>query len=142
MHSRLKYPVPAVAAIILRGSEILLVKRASEPGLGKWSAPGGSVEIGETLEQALSREVREETGLEIEIGELAGVSDLIVRRDGIIRFHYVLIDYFAAVRSGEPVAATDVSECRWVPLEQIGRYDVTESLLDRLRKHGLISVGG
>jgi mutator protein MutT len=138
MHSRLRNPVPAVAAIILRDREILLVKRGAEPGLGKWSVPGGSIEIGETLEEALKREVLEETGLEIVVGKLAGVCDLIVKREGEIRFHYILIDYFAAVESGEPVAATDVSECRWVSLDEISRYDVTTSLLDRLREHGLI----
>jgi 8-oxo-dGTP diphosphatase len=138
MRNGMRNPIPAVAAIILRDREVLLVKRGAEPALGKWSVPGGSVEIGETLEEALKREVREETGLEIQVGTLAGVCDLIVRREVEIRFHYVLIDYFATVVSGEPVAATDVSECRWVPLDQIGRYDVTASLLDRLRERGLI----
>jgi 8-oxo-dGTP diphosphatase len=138
MHTGLKNPVPAVAAIILRGDEILLIRRGCEPGIGKWSVPGGSVEIGETLEEAVKREVREETGLEIEVGELAGVSDLIAKRDGELQFHYVLIDYLAAVTHGEAVAATDAAECRWVRLDEIGAYDVTKTLLDRLRENGLI----
>ena len=138
MHQGMKNPVPAVAAIILRDRDILLIKRATEPNKGKWSVPGGSMELGETLDQALNREVREETGLEIEIGELAGVNDLIVKHDGEITFHYVLIDYYATVKSGEPSPATDVSECRWVPLDEIGNYGVTISLLDRLRENGLI----
>jgi 8-oxo-dGTP diphosphatase len=139
MHKDMKHPVPAVGAIILRGDEILLVKRGGEPGLGRWSAPGGSVELGETLVEATAREVMEETGLEVEIGALAGVCELIVRENESILFHYVLVDYFATVLSGEAVAATDASECRWVRLGEIGSYDVTETLLDKLREHGLIA---
>jgi ADP-ribose pyrophosphatase YjhB (NUDIX family) len=138
MHIGFKHPVPAVAAIILRGREILLVKRGGEPGLGKWSAPGGSMEIGETLQEALKREVREETGLEIEVGKLASVSDLIVKQDNDIAFHYVLIDYYATVVSGNLIAATDALDCRWVSLDEIRKYDVTASLIDRLRDNGLI----
>lgn len=137
MHIGLRYPVPAVAAIIMRDGEILLVRRGSEPGIGKWSVPGGSVEIGETLVEAIKREVMEETGLEIDVGDFAGISDLIVRKDGEIQFHYVLSDFFATAKPGEPVAATDASDCRWVPLDEIANYDVTNSLLDRLRAHGL-----
>lgn len=136
----MKNPVPAVAAIILRGDQILLIERGSEPGMGKWSVPGGSMEIGETIEEAVKREVREETGLEINVGKLAGVCDLIIRRGGDIRFHYVLLDYFATVESGEPVAATDAAECRWVRLSDIGNYDVTRTLLDRLREHKMIEI--
>lgn len=141
MHTEMRHPVPAVAAIIMRDGEILLVRRGAEPGIGKWSVPGGSVEIGERLEEALKREVREETGLEIEVGDLAGLTDLIVKKNDEIQFHYVLIDYFATAMSGEPVAATDACDCRWVPLDEIGNYDVTTSLLDRLREHGLVKGG-
>jgi mutator protein MutT len=142
MHTGNRYPVPAVAAIILRGDEILLVKRGHEPAMGKWSVPGGSVEFGETLEQAAKREVMEETGLEIEVGDVAGVTDLVVRKEGEITFHYVLIDYFATAIPGEPVAGSDAAECRWVRLGDLPSYDVTRTLLDRLREHGLISSDG
>jgi ADP-ribose pyrophosphatase YjhB (NUDIX family) len=96
------------------------------------------MELGETLEDAVKREVREETGIEIDVGKLAGVYDLIVKRDGEISFHYVLIDYFATARQGEPVAATDACDCRWVSLDDIGSYDVTASLIDCLRENGLL----
>jgi mutator protein MutT len=131
-------PTPAVAAIILRDLEILLVKRGAEPSIGLWSIPGGSVELGETLEEALKREVREETGLEVNVGEIAGVSDLIIKQYGRVTYHYILIDYFASVTSGEVTAGTDATDCKWVSLDEIERYDVTQSLLDRLREHGLI----
>ncbi len=133
------YPRPAIGAIIIRGNDILLIRRGAEPGRGRWSVPGGSVELGETLHEAVIRETFEETGLTVEVGKLAGVYELIIRDDEGISFHYVLIDFFAASRSGEPVAASDASECRWVPLDGLGEYDVTESLLACLRENNLIS---
>jgi 8-oxo-dGTP diphosphatase len=138
MHIGLKNPVPAVGAVIIKDGNILLVKRGSEPAKGKWSVPGGSVEFGETLEEALKREVVEETGLTVDIKKLAGIYNLIVKREGQIQFHYVLIDYFADVISGVPVAATDAVECRWVPLKEIGNYDVTQTVLVCLKKNKLI----
>jgi 8-oxo-dGTP diphosphatase len=134
------HPTPAVAAIILRDREILMVRRGQEPGAGRWSIPGGSVELGETLEQALKREVREETGLEIEVGEFAGIAEVIVREGEAIKWHYVILDYFATPSStSEPIAASDVTECRWIPLDELARYDVTETLIERLRELRLIS---
>jgi 8-oxo-dGTP diphosphatase len=138
MHTDQRYPVPAVGAIILRGDEILLIKRGAEPALGKWSIPGGSVEIGETLREAVRREVKEETNLDVEVGKLAGITDLIVEKEGILTWHYVLINYFATATEGDPVAATDVSECRWVKLSDLGDYDVTKTLIDRLTELKLI----
>ncbi|MDO8589184.1 MAG: NUDIX hydrolase [Armatimonadota bacterium] len=139
MHTDLRYPVPAVAAIIVRDGEILLVKRGAEPGFGKWSIPGGSVELGETLEYALKREILEETGLAVEVGKLAGISDLIIRDDDVLKWHYVLINFFAAITGGELCPATDVSECRWVRLSEIRTYNVTQSVLNRLEELGLIA---
>lgn len=139
MHTDERHPVPAVGAIILREDELLLIKRGAEPAMGKWSIPGGSVEIGETLEEAVRREVKEETNLDVEVGKLAGLTDLIVKKDGVLTWHYVLINYFATALDGEPVAATDVSECRWVKLSDLANYDVTKTLIDRLQQLGLIS---
>lgn len=134
----MKHPVPAVAAIIVRNREILLIKRGAEPNLGKWSIPGGSMEIGETIEEAVKRETLEETGLVIDVGEFAGVSDLIVKQDDTILFHYILLDYFGTVVSGAAAAATDATECRWVPFDDLGKYDLTPAILDRFRKLGFI----
>jgi len=134
-------PVPAVSAIVLRDDAVVLVKRAAEPGLGKWAFPGGSVEFGETLEDAVKRESLEETGLEIEVGDLAGASDLIVRRDEQVEWHYVLISFLASVRSGRLLAGTDVSECRWVKLSDVTDYDLTRSARERLEQLGLLRSG-
>jgi 8-oxo-dGTP diphosphatase len=138
MHTDRQHPVPAVGAIILRDDEILLIKRATEPALGKWSVPGGSVEMGESLTEAVKREVKEETNLEVVVGELAGLTDLIVKKDGVLTWHYVLINYFATAADGVPTPATDVSECHWVKLSDLGNYDVTKTLIDRLRDLRLI----
>lgn len=103
-------PRIGVGAVIWRGAEaLLLVRRGKEPFLGAWSLPGGSVEPGETLREALVREVAEETGLSIEIGDLIDAVDLIGAG-----YHYVLVDFSAHWRGGEAVAATDVTDCRWV----------------------------
>jgi len=138
MNTGMKHPKPAVAAVIVRDQEILLIKRGAEPGMGQWSIPGGSMNIGETIEEAVKREVLEETGLVVEVGKLAGVYNLIVRQDDEILFHYVILDYFAKVVSGTAAAATDAVECRWVPFSELKDYEMTELLAKRLKEMGVM----
>ncbi|HLY05596.1 MAG TPA: NUDIX hydrolase [Rhizomicrobium sp.] len=100
--------------------EVLLIRRRNPPRRNEWSMPGGKVEFGETLRAALAREVREETGLEIEIAGLIDVAELVRdARAGAEDAHYVLVDYCARARSGEPIAASDASEARWFSLAEI-----------------------
>jgi mutator protein MutT len=119
-------PIVGVGAVVLDGERVLLVRRGREPLKGLWSIPGGAVEVGETREEALSREVREETGLEIEIGPLVAVLDRI-RRDeaGKVEYHYVLVDYVCRPVGGALAAATDVDRAEWVAIDDLDRYEMT-----------------
>ena len=105
-------PVPGVGVVCLRGAEVLLIRRGKPPLQGAWSLPGGRVEWGETLETAALRELVEETGVE---AELLGLVDVV---DGLFgpQTHYVLIDYAARWRSGEPRAGDDAAEAMFHPL--------------------------
>jgi 8-oxo-dGTP diphosphatase len=135
---RRKYPVapiPSVGAVILKGHRVLLVRRAHEPSKGKWSIPGGVVELGETLQEAAQREVKEECGVQIEVGDIVEVRDAIVHdQAGRVRFHYVLIDVEARYRSGELAVGSDAEDARWVSEEELAVYDLTEGLLPVLQR--------
>ena len=108
---------------------VLLVRRGKPPLLGRWSIPGGTVELGETLEQALVREMGEETGLEVEPLEVLTVFDRIQREGGEVAFHHVIVDYLCRRVSGEARAASDVLEVAWATPDQLGPYDLTEKAL-------------
>ncbi len=117
-------PVVGVGAVVLRRSagmlEVLLVRRANPPSQGEWSLPGGVVELGERLEQAVVREVREETGLEVETIAMVEVLDHIVAGPGEqVRFHYVLIDFVCRVTGGTLACATDALAVQWRPVEHL-----------------------
>jgi len=126
----------AVAALVLRGNELLLVRRASEPGRGKWSIPGGAVNLGERLREAVVREVHEETGLVVEVLDLLDVVEVIKRdEEGRVKYHYVIIDYLARPLSGQVRAASDALEARWVRLEDVPKLDITNTLRRLLERH-------
>ena len=128
-------PIVAVGVVVKRGHEILLVQRLNEPSRGRWSLPGGVVELGEKVRDAARREVREECGLQVEPGEVLAVVDNIVRDEaGRVRFHYVLIDLPAEYVSGELAAASDISDARWVREEELGEFDVTEKARELVQK--------
>lgn len=106
-----------VGAVVFRGDEVLLIKRARPPFEGCWSIPGGKLEYGENLAGALIREVREETGLEITVGALIGVFESFPDENGGAG-HYVLIDYCADWVAGDPVAADDASDAAFFSFEE------------------------
>ena len=113
--------VVGVGAVIWNGrGEVLLIRRANPPRQHEWSLPGGKVEFGEPLRAALHREVREETGLEIEILGLVDVAELITAgAEAGTRLHYVLVDFSARVLAGEPAAASDALEARWFATHEV-----------------------
>lgn len=123
-------PFLGVGALIFEGAEILLVERAKEPLKGYWSLPGGIVEAGEKLEDAIRREVREETGLEIDSLAMFEIFERIMPdADGKAEYHYVLIDYLCRVAGGRLAAASDVSRAAWVAEQNLRDYRLTEGTL-------------
>jgi 8-oxo-dGTP diphosphatase len=120
-------PLVGVGAIVIEDDRIVLVKRGHAPSLGEWSIPGGMLEVGETLRQAAVREVLEETGLHVEVGELLGVFDRIVRdADERTLYHYVLIDFLCRRIAGEPQPACDAAEARWFTRGEIGELSLVK----------------
>jgi 8-oxo-dGTP diphosphatase len=120
-------PVVGVGAIILSEGKMLLEKRGNEPARGQWTIPGGVVEVGESLEDAVRRETREETGLEVEEAALIDVVDQVhFDKAGKIEYHYVIIDYTVKAK-GEPKAASDADQLKWVPLGEVEAYVLTPS---------------
>jgi 8-oxo-dGTP diphosphatase len=112
-------PIVGVGAIITREAKILLEKRKNKPGQGKWSVPGGLVELGEHIEHAVIREVKEETCLDVAEPSLVDVVDDVELDDaGRVQYHFVIIDYHVKVKSGEPKAESDAGEVRWVPFSE------------------------
>jgi len=124
-------PIFGVGAIVFEDDAVLLVKRGREPGKGRWSLPGGTVKLGESARQALHREVKEETGLEVEIVKLVTLVDIIDVDDaGKVRHHYAVADYRCAPKGGKPKAGGDAAEARWVPLKDLQKYPLTPKAVE------------
>jgi len=129
------YPRVGVGAVVLHGDRVLLVRRARAPSVGRWTLPGGLVEVGETTREAIAREVAEECGCAIRVIDIAGVVERIVRDDaGRVRYHYVLVDYLAYADSDAVVAGSDADEAQWVPVAEVERLDTTDGLLEMIRR--------
>ena len=107
-----------VGAVVFKGRDVLLIRRAKPPFMGRWSIPGGGLRHGERLEAAALREVMEETGVSIEIGGLLGVFEAVPGADPEIDRHVVMVDYWAEWRAGEPVAGDDAAAAEFVSLEE------------------------
>ena len=127
------YPKPAVSALIIKNDKVLLVRRGHEPNMGKWSLPGGSVELGETLQEAVCREVFEETNLEVEIGDIAYVYDVIAGEGGKVLYHYVIICYWAKIVAGNIIPGSDAEDVMWQPINEIDNLETTSGLADIIK---------
>ena len=124
-----------MGALLFDRDKILLVERGKEPLKGYWSLPGGVLEAGETLEEGIMREVREETGLEIKPLGVLEIFERIMRDpQGAPEYHYVLIDYICRVTGGSLAAADDVSRVGWVPRRLLPDFRITEGTLPVIKK--------
>ncbi len=123
-------PYVGVGAVIARDGEVLLVKRKHEPLRGRWSLPGGAVEVGETLQACLTREMREETGLEIQVGPVVEVLDRITEDEGgRVAYHFVLVDYVCRPVGGSLAPGSDVEEAAFVAPAALPAYELPEEAL-------------
>ena len=121
-------PLVGVGAVIVHEGRAVIVQRGTEPLKGQWSVPGGALEIGETLRQCAVREALEETGLQVEAGEVLEVFDAIyAETDGRILYHYVLIDFACKLIGGELKAGGDAMQAKWVTLEELEDHQVAET---------------
>jgi len=121
-------PVAGVGAVIIEEGKIALIKRGNEPAKGKWTIPGGLVELGESPEQAVIRETKEELELDVENPSLMDVvSQVEYDEKRKVRYHYIIIDYFVHVKSGAASAASDAVELRWVLFDEVEKYELTAS---------------
>ena len=122
------YPVPAATALVCRKGKLLLIKRKFEPGAGKWSLPGGKVEMGEKAAATAAREIMEECGVEIKVLKLLDLFDTILYdRNGRVLYHYLIMAYMAEYVSGTPQNSPETLDVRWVPLDEASNYDLTDN---------------
>jgi len=128
-------PMVGVGAIIFRGDRVLLVQRGKEPSYGKWSVPGGLVEIGESLREAVVREVQEEVGLTVAVRDLVVALDRVIRdQTGRIEYHYILLDFLCDGLAGEPSPDSDALACRFVPIGSVSQYEMTRGTESAIRR--------
>jgi 8-oxo-dGTP diphosphatase len=134
-------PVVGVGGVIVDRGRTVLIRRGTEPLLGEWSIPGGTIEIGETIEEAVRRELREETGLEVRVLELIELFDRIYPQDGATaqdkkrpRYHYVIADYLCELVGGEPRAGSDVTDLAFAREEDLRKFHLTEKATSVVKK--------
>ncbi len=121
-------PVVGIGVVLISKGKMVLAKRGNEPGKGKWANPGGIVELGESILTTVIREAKEETCLDVVDPQLVDVVDTVtLDEESKIKYHYVIVDYFVKVKSGELKAESDVVELRWVPFKEVETYVLTTS---------------
>jgi 8-oxo-dGTP diphosphatase len=119
-------PLVGVGGVVIKKDRALLIRRAGPPLAGEWSIPGGLLELSETLEEGVRRELGEETGIEVRVLQMIEVFERIVRDEaGRTRYHFVIVDYLCELVSGEPRAASDVTDVAWAAADDLARYSLT-----------------
>ena len=128
-------PLVGVGAVVVEQNRVLLIRRGTAPLLGEWSLPGGVLECGETLREAVTREASEETGLLVETGEMLGIYERVIRDDaGCVRYHFVLIDFLCRAVGGDLKAGSDAAEVRWFTREELPALNLAYDASDVVRK--------
>ena len=128
-------PLVGVGAVIVDQNRVLLIRRGTPPLLGEWSLPGGVLECGETLRDAVVREAHEETGLTVETGEMLGIYERVIRDDARrVRYHYVLIDFLCRAVGGDLKAGSDAADVRWFTREELPALNLAFDAEDVVRK--------
>jgi len=129
------YPILGVGGVVFWDDRVVLVKRGNEPAYGKWSIPGGAVEPGETMWEAVEREIYEETDLKIDALEIVKVFDPIIRDESDrVLYHFVLVDFLCKYKSGTLKANSDVLDARAVMFSELADYDLPEITLEVIKK--------
>jgi 8-oxo-dGTP diphosphatase len=128
-------PILGVAGVMFREASVLLARRAREPAMGEWSLPGGVVEVGETMLEALTRELAEEAGVRIRAEGLVRLAERVIRDPGTrVRYHYVIADYWGWIVEGRPRAASDVSDVRLVSLDRLSAVPLHEEVRETIHE--------
>jgi ADP-ribose pyrophosphatase YjhB (NUDIX family) len=135
-------PVVGIGGVVIDRGRTLLIRRGSEPLLGEWSIPGGTLELGESLQEGVARELLEETGIEVRVLDLIEVFDRVYLEDGSTgakrnrkpRFHFVIVDYLCERLSGEPRAGSDVTDVAFAREDELARFHLTETATRVLKK--------
>ena len=128
-------PLVGVGAVIRKGRRVVIVRRSAPPMKNQWSIPGGLVEVGETLRQAVAREAREETGLMVKVGKLLEVFERILPgARGRTKYHFVLLDYLCRPLRGKLRAGSDAARARWITARELGRVRIAESAKRVIRR--------
>ncbi len=136
-------PRIGVGGIIIHEGRILLVKRGVAPNRGQWAVPGGTLQLGETLQECVAREILEETGVTIKVGGCVYVFDYLERDDaGKVKYHFVVVDYMGEYVSGEPKGGDDAEEAGWFKPEDLHKMTVAKNSLAALREIGFLKDVG